>query len=112
MCNDPRFQGRSTKAILLIVLCLQIAGCSSEPSDFDKLRKRQQLKEAVKQTSDLDTDEQIALAKKELELGSVERANEIIGPLLISNPDNQEVLRLKAEIQHRMGNNVAAAELL
>jgi tetratricopeptide (TPR) repeat protein len=112
MCNEPRFQGRPTKAILLFALCLQIAGCSSEPSNFDKLRKRQQLKEAAKQTTDLDTDEQIALAKKELELGSVERANEIVGPLLISNPDDQEVLRLKAEIQHRMGNNVAAAELL
>ncbi|GAB5516993.1 FG-GAP-like repeat-containing protein [Rhodopirellula baltica] len=112
MSNDLKRYRQSINAIFLIALCVQVVGCTSEPSDFEKLRKQQQLKEAARQTTELGLDEQIALAKKELELGSVVRANEIIGPLLISDPDNQDVLRLKAEIQHRLGDHEAAAALL
>ncbi|KLU01900.1 hypothetical protein RISK_006084 [Rhodopirellula islandica] len=89
-----------------------IVGCSAEPSDFEKLRKQQQHNETNQATSKQDVDEQIVLAKQELKLGSVERAEAMLEPILMSHPDRTDVMRLMAEVQHRSGSPVAAADLL
>ncbi|WDQ15088.1 FG-GAP-like repeat-containing protein [Rhodopirellula sp. P2] len=89
-----------------------IVGCSTEPSDFEKLRKQQQHSETNQATSKLDVDEQIALARQELKLGSAERAEAMLEPILMSHPERTDVMRLMAEVQHRTGHSVAAADLL
>lgn len=112
MMNERLDWTSCTIVSVAIFMGLLSVGCRSESSEFDKLRKQQQLQESSRVNSELDVEEQIELAKQELKLGSLKRAKDIVEPLLISHPDHVVVMRLMAEIQYRSGATLTAAELL
>jgi tetratricopeptide (TPR) repeat protein len=103
----------TTLGIVLGLLLPQV-GCNKRPSDPtpEELSRRQQLRESIELSRSKTPQERLAAAQAFLAQGNVVEAQKELRPLLISQPDDPQVLLCEAKCRAAAGDKLGAAELL
>ena len=92
---------------LVFVSVLTLVGCSQDagPSAEDLIR-RQQMRESAKLSKVKTTEERLAAVEDQLANGNVVAAQAAMRPLLISHPDQAEVIMLSAKCEAAAGKPI------
>ena len=97
---------------LLLMFVITVAGCSNDQSEYEALRKKDQIRKANAGGLEQDLGRQLKSIEQELTHGSAHRAFEMSRSLLLQNPENENVLVVTAEAQAANGDVIGAAKIL
>ncbi|MGB7324264.1 MAG: FG-GAP-like repeat-containing protein [Rubripirellula sp.] len=95
-----------------LVFAIALAGCNKDQSEFERLQERERQSQAKPDQSRDDIDKQLESVKREIDLGSPQRALEMSREILLQHPSNEDALVMSAQAQAAAGDKTGAAELL